>query len=103
MESRIWPGFRYKNKNYRQMAICFGQAVAAQTFTLLIRKVIAQLRPLIRIVAYLDDFLLLFKTKEESETLIIVALQPFTSFGLIMKQQKSKLILGHRFSYLGLD
>ncbi|KAA6373899.1 MAG: putative reverse transcriptase [Streblomastix strix] len=103
IESRRWLGFRYKDKNYRQRAMCFGLAIAPQTFTLLIRRVIAQLRPLMRIVAYLDDFLLLFKTKEEAETLTVVALQLFTSLGLTIEWQKSKLIPTHRFTYLGMD
>ncbi|KAA6403090.1 MAG: putative Transposon Ty3-G Gag-Pol polyprotein [Streblomastix strix] len=102
IESRKWLGFMYKDKNYRQRAMCIGLLTAPQTFTLLIRRVIAQLRPLMRIVTYLDNFLLLFKTKEEAETLTVVALQLFTSLGLTIVWQKSKLIPTHRFTYLGM-
>ncbi|KAA6378865.1 MAG: putative reverse transcriptase [Streblomastix strix] len=65
-EASRWLGCRFQGRNFIQKGMYFGFATAPRVFTHLMRWVLAILRTSMRVVAYLDDFLLLFYSLHEA-------------------------------------
>ena len=66
-QSREHVPFEWEGFLYELLCLCFGLGPASSLFTKLIKLPVSILRKLyIRIIAYLDDFLILGKTLEEA-------------------------------------
>ncbi|KAA6399167.1 MAG: hypothetical protein EZS28_005309 [Streblomastix strix] len=76
---------------------------APRTFTHLIHRVTARLRPRMIVIAYLDDFLFQFSTIENATKGDQKVMQLFIKLGLTILWEKSKLIPVQQFKFLGLD
>ena len=96
--------FRYKGTDYCFKAMPFGLSTAPRVFTRITRVILAYLRSKGRtIFAYLDDWLLLANSKEESIQFTSEVVSLLSSLGWVINHQKSALIPAQRVTYLGAD
>ena len=62
----LW--YHWQGKVYKYTALAFGLATARRLFTKLLKPVLANLRAAgVRLIRYLDNFLIIGKTKLEAE------------------------------------
>ena len=102
--SQKFLSFIWEEKCYQFKALPFGLCSAPRTFTKLLKPVAAFLRKKgIRVLIYLDDFLLLAQTKEEAtrNTQMLVAL--LQSLGFTVNLKKSSLTPTQMITFLGFN
>src|SRR4051794_10352144 len=88
-DSKRFLAFRWKGKTYQFKAMPFGISSAPRVFTKLIRAALAPLRKQgIRILAYLDDFLLMASTKAEAEKQARLVKKHLEMLGFILNDLK---------------
>ncbi|KAK2956078.1 hypothetical protein BLNAU_9055 [Blattamonas nauphoetae] len=96
-------GFLHNGRAYIQQTLCFGLTSAPRQFTKLLRPVIAQFRRAFPIVAYLDDFLVIGKSKGESESNALLLRGKLELLGFTINCKKSQLEGQQRIHFLGLE
>ena len=94
--------FSILNTQYQFKAMCFGPTQAPRVFTKVVSVVTAYLRMHnIRLVAYLDDWLILNNQKEMLLRDREKVLNLLTQLGFIINVQKSQLLPSQNIVYLG--
>ena len=82
--------FRWQGKIFQYNALPFGLAKAPRVFTKVLKPVLSHLRAKgIRMIAYLDDILLIGKTKEETERAFRTTVTLLEELGFVVNSQKS--------------
>ena len=102
--SRTFLRFLRKGTSYQFKALPFGLCSAPRIFTKVLKPVTAFLRrKAIRVLIYLDDFLLLAATVEEAvkNTQLVVSL--LQSLGFTINPKKSLLIPTQAITFLGFQ
>ena len=102
--SQKFLSFFWEEKYYQFKALPFGLCSAPRIFTKLLKPVAAFLRKKgIRVLIYLDDFLLLAQTKEEAtrNTQMLVTL--LQSLGFTVNLKKSSLTPTQMITFLGFS
>ena len=102
-ESRKYLRFTFDSKVYQFRALCFGLSTAPQVFT----RVLAPLAKIIhlagfKIVLYLDDWLVIGRTREEVLRAREFVLKLTLELGIIINKEKSCLVPSQIIEYLGL-
>ena len=94
--------FRWRGILYEYTALPFGLSAAPRTFTKVLKPVLAALRVAgTRLVAYLDDFLILGGTKEEAEAAFQRTKNLLQSLGFVINLEKSQSQATQRIEFLG--
>ena len=101
--SRKWLRFTMKGVVYQFKVLCFGLATAPQVFT----RVFATISDWahtkgIRLLRYLDDWLILAHSKEELRRHVRDLLQLCHDLGIVINREKSELEPSQRSTYLGM-
>ena len=100
---RRFLGFRLGKKKYRFRCLPFGLNIAPRIFTKLGKAVLKELRLKgIRVLAYLDDWLIWGESKEECERATKIVLKVLAKRGFLVNLQKSRLTPKRRFQWLGI-
>ena len=93
---------QWQGKVYQYTALPFGLASAPRVFTKLLKPVLAILRSKgIRLIAYLDDLLIIGKTKAEAEKAFQETKQLLESLGFIVSEEKSQPKATQKMEFLG--
>ena len=103
-ESRPYLRFCFDNKIFQFRALCFGLSTAPQVFT----RVLAPLSKIVhlagfRMILYLDDWLVIGKTKEELLKAKKFILNLVQELGIVLNLEKSVLEPSQVTSYLGVQ
>ena len=94
--------FQWRNKSFAFQGLPFGLNTAHRVFTKLLKPVAAYLpKRDIRIIVYLDDFLILGSSKEESILNTRLTLEILQWLGLIINWDKSTLVPTQSLTFLG--
>lgn len=94
--------FRFKGKMYQFLCLPFGLCTNPYMFTKIMKPIINKLRLQgFLLVLYLDDFLIIHKSKDMCETNIIEVVKFLEHLGFIINYKKSSLIAKQRCKYLG--
>lgn len=94
--------FRWKGNYYRFSALPFGLSSAPLVFTKMLRPVIRYLRARgIRLMAYLDDIIILARSREESLRITREVRCLLESIGWLINYEKSSLVPSTSIEYLG--
>ena len=94
--------FRYKGIDYAFRALPFGLSTAPRVFTRVTKVVLAFLRRKgILVFAYLDDWLLVGRSAQESTDITSYTVSLLEDLGWIVNQEKSSLIPSQILTYLG--
>ena len=94
--------FHWQGKVYEYTALPFGLATAPRLFTKLLKPVLANLRTAgVRLIGYLDDFLIIGKTKPEAEGAYMKMKSLLESLGFIVNAEKSLQIATQKIEFLG--
>lgn len=100
--SQRYLRFQWEGKCYTFRGLPFGLNTAPRVFTKLTKPVVSFLRKRgVRMIAYLDDFLLLGSTKTESNTNTSMAVQLLQSLGFTVNREKSHLEPCQQITFLG--
>jgi hypothetical protein len=95
--------FRWRGKCFRYSALPFGITTAPRVFTKLLKTIMTVLRMRgIRIVAYIDDLLILAKTKEEARAHTKEVLELLIALGWTINWKKSRLEPSQTQDFLGM-
>ena len=95
--------FRVEGLCYQFTCLPFGLSCAPWTFTKVMKPLITLLRSWgIRIIIYLDDMLILAKTREEASQHLEVLLFLLEALGFIVNREKSHLNPAQTLEFLGL-
>lgn len=102
--SRGYLGFEWDGNWYQYKVLPFGLAASPWAFTKTMREVVKYIRSTMggRVTSYVDDWLLLAATKEESSWLTAQVLQLFSRLQLQVNQEKSSQSPSQTVSYLGM-
>ncbi|XP_043482415.1 uncharacterized protein LOC122511321 [Leptopilina heterotoma] len=99
---RKYLRFMFKGIIYEFNCVPFGLCTAPYAFTKIMKPVIENLRSRSFLsVVYLDDFLLIGKSKKQCEENIIATKQLLTSLGFIINFEKSDTKITTKIKYLG--
>jgi len=102
-EHRQWLRFQWQQQVYEFQCLPFGLSSAPRVFTKVTRPILAWLRQLgIRMVAYIDDFLLLAHTKEEAHLQAQLMVTLFQALGFLINTEKSLLTPQQEIEFLGI-
>lgn len=103
-EYRKYLRFQFKNRKYECICLPFGLTHAPQLFTKLIRKVLKLLRRQgIRIVHFIDDFLIAAQSLDQLRDHTEKFINLFQTLGLTIHPKKSHLRPAQHLSFLGLE
>jgi hypothetical protein len=95
--------FQWREKTYRFRCMPFSISSAPRVFTKMMKLVLAQLRLRgLRIVGYIDDFLVFGRTQEEAFQNTFQAIQLLMKLGWTINWDKSKLIPQQSQIFLGM-
>ena len=101
-ESDRFLRFNWQGTLYEYTALPFGLSAAPRAFTKVLKPVLAALRAAgIRLVAYLDDFLIIGKTKKEAEAAFQRAKNLLQSLGFVINLDKSQNQAAQVIEFLG--
>ncbi|KAA6396760.1 MAG: putative Gag-Pro-Pol polyprotein [Streblomastix strix] len=100
-EASKWIGFEWRIQTYMQKTLCFGLYTAPYSFTILMRRVLASLRPYFTIMAYLDEVGIIDHSFIEADDTVLYTLKQFFLLGLTVEFDKSKLQPSHKAEYQG--
>ena len=99
---RRYLQFQWQGVTYQYNALPFGLATAPRVFTKLLKPVLAHLRAMgLRIVAYLDDILLIGRNRTEAESAYHQAKQLLEDLGFVINQEKSQSEATQCIEFLG--
>ena len=99
---RKYLRFRWQGRVYEYTSLPFGLASAPRAFTKILKPVLATLRQRgIRVIAYLDDLLIIGKTKEEAEAAFSQVKSLLESLGFVINLEKSVAKAVQRIEFLG--
>ena len=94
--------FLWRDKCYAFQGLCFGLNTAPRIFTKLLKPVAAFLRKRgVRMILYLDDFLILGSTYQEVQSHTALAVSLLESLGFTINREKSRLIPTQIITFLG--
>ena len=94
--------FRWQGVLYEYSAPPFGLSTAPRVFTKVLKPALAKLRLMgIRLVAYLDDLLIIGRTKREAEVAFTQAKDILEHLGFIINQEKSQNQASQVIEFLG--
>ena len=101
--SRRYLRFTFHGQVYQFKAMCFGLSTAPQVFT----RVIAPVSKIVhlagfRIILYLDDWLILAKSREEMARAIQFIMNLVAELGININLEKSALVPTQSITYLGM-
>jgi hypothetical protein len=100
---RDYLGFQHAGNWYRYQCLPFGSSSSPLVFTKMVRPAIQHLRTLgIRILAYMDDILIIGRTKEETELHTRMALDLLLELGWKIRLDKSELEPAQNREFLGM-
>ncbi|KAA6379046.1 MAG: putative reverse transcriptase [Streblomastix strix] len=100
-EASKWFGFEWRNQTYKQKTLCFGLSTAPYSFTMLMRRVLASLRPHFTIMAYLDDVGIIAHSLIDAEDAVLQTLKHSFLLSLTVEFNKTKLQPSQKAEYLG--
>ena len=101
-DSRKFLQFLWRNKCYAFQGLCFGLNTVPRIFTKLLKPVAAFLRKRgVRMILYLDDFLILGSTYQEAQSHTAMAVSLLESLGFTVNLEKSCLIPTQIITFLG--
>lgn len=101
-ESQNLLQFAWKNRFYRFRALPFGLSSAPWIFTKLVRQVVRLCRSRgIRLMAYLDDFIILGSSYEECRSHTCFVMDLLKQLGWLVNYNKSSLTPSTMLEYLG--
>ena len=96
--------FRLFGVYWQYVVLPFGWSASPYYFTKLLRPVLKHLRRRgIRLVAYLDDLFLSFRSRRRARTLMALVIRLFDRLGLRINYRKSQLTPVQRLTFLGID
>ena len=103
-QSRKFLRFVFNGQVFQFRALCFGLSTAPQVFT----RVLAPVSKMIhlagfRIILYLDDWLVLARSKEEVLRAKMFILNLVMELGIIINHEKSLLVPSQSITYLGME
>lgn len=102
-ESRQYLRFVWRRVHYQYRALCFGLAPAPRIFTKLLRPVVQCLRRVgIRCAVYLDDIILLSRSREESVRHTQYTINLLVRLGFLISP-KSHLSPAQTVEFLGMN
>lgn len=102
-ESRKLIRFLWSANLYEFLCLCFGLGPAPRVFTKLLKVPIAVLRKFnIRIIIYLDDMLILAKSREEALRSRDTVIYLLRNLGFVMNLKKSVMEPVREIEFLGL-
>jgi len=102
-EHRQWLRFQWKEQIYEFQCLPFGLSSAPRVFTKVTRPIVAWLRQLgVRMVAYIDDFLLLAQSREEAHLQGQLMVTMFKALGFSINTEKSLLTPQQELEFLGV-
>ena len=94
--------FEWKGQAWQFKALPFGLSSAPYVFTKLMKPVVSILRRLgIRSILYLDDMLIMSKSKEEAREHLATAVELLVAVGFIINLKKSVLSPTQELEFLG--
>lgn len=94
--------FRWEGKLYQYKVLPFGLATAPRAFTKLLKPVLAHLRKGgMRLIAYLDDLLIIGKSKKEAEKAYLQTKALLESLGFVVNLEKSQALGTQTIEFLG--
>ncbi|XP_069191191.1 uncharacterized protein [Procambarus clarkii] len=100
---RDWLGFKVGRQAYRFRCLPFGLHLAPRVFTRLAQVVVARLRLLgVRVLAYLDDWLVWAPTRSACLLVRDLVLSQLAGFGFLVNWQKSQLVPSQVRTWRGL-
>ena len=103
-ESRKFLRFTWEGKVYQFRVLCFGLATAPQVYTRMMAPVSAALhRQGIRLLRYLDDWLVLASSEKEAYRIIQSLLSLCSNLGIMINWEKSSLSPSQIMTYLGME
>ena len=101
-DSQKFLQFLWRNKCYAFQGLCFGLNTAPRIFTKLLKPVAAFLcKRGVRMILYLDDFLILGSTYQEAQSRTALAVFLLESLGFTVNLEKSCLIPTQIIKFLG--
>ena len=101
-DSQKFSQFLWRNKSYAFPGFCFGLNTAPRIFTRLLKPVAAFLRKQgVRVILYLDDFLILGSTYQEVQSHTAMAVFLLEREGFTVNLEKSCLIPTQIITFLG--
>ena len=94
--------FTWHGRTYEYTVLPFGLSAAPRVFTKLLKPILASLRETgIRLIAYLDDFLLIGKTKNEAEQSFQKTKALMENLGSVINEDKSQSQATQMIEFLG--
>ena len=94
--------FLWRNKCYAFQGLCFGLNTAPRVFTKLLKPVAAYLRKRgVRMILYLDDFLILGSSYQEVQSHTAMAVTLLENLGFTINREKSCLTPTQVLTFLG--
>ena len=94
--------FTWHGRTYEYTALPFGLSAAPRVFTKLLKPILGSLREKgIRLIAYLDDFLLIGKTKNQAEESFQKTKTLMESLGFVINEDKSQSEATQKIEFLG--
>lgn len=100
--SRQYLQFQWKNQTFQFRTLAFGLSLSPLIFTKILRPVLRWARRRgIRISAYLDDLVIIGKTKEITSQHTQAVLQKLRDLGFLYKESKSQLTPSQTIDHLG--
>ena len=104
VQSRRYLRFVAGGRAWQFRVLCFGLTTAPQVFTRIMAPVSAILHELgVRILRYLDDWLILASSEEEAIQARDKVLDLCAELGIVVNLKKSHLIPSQTATYLGVD
>lgn len=101
---RKYLRFIFEGKTYQFNCLPFGLNIAPYIFTKVIRPVLTYLRKQnIICTAYLDDFLVIGKTRKECQKHIYIVKNILTNLGFTLNLEKSELVPKQNIIFLGFQ
>lgn len=102
-ESKKYLGFKWKGGTYNFQALPFGLSSAPRDFTKLMRTALTPLREQgMRLVFYLDDILIMARSRAEALEDTKKLIKHLGSLGLATNEKKCKLDPAHEMEFLGM-
>ena len=96
--------FSVDGQTYEFRALPFGLSLAPWVFTRVVREFLLSLRQRgIRIRAFLDDWLILAKSRALCSTHVNIAVEQAQTLGFRLNREKSELSPSQQFCYLGME
>ena len=103
-ESRKYLRFMFGGGVYQFRSLCFGLSTAPQVFTRVFAQVAKWLHLVnVRVLFYLDDWLVLGRSRAQVEEATRCVLQTSQDLGILVNPAKSSLVPTQKAIYLGME